>query len=109
MGTLVATGAENPEVFNPLGGRPISGGHDMATPTPDGPNGNGNGTGEPDSTVSVGMRDNVFDPSTLRVKGGTTVAFELSNDGKVPHNMRIADSGGSYDSNASVVSRPEII
>jgi plastocyanin len=91
VGTLVATGAANPEVFNPLGDRPGSGGHDMATPTPDGSNGNGNGTDEPDGTVSVGMGDNFFTPAKLTVKASTTVAFELTNQ-EGPHNMRIADS-----------------
>ncbi|MEX1104220.1 MAG: cupredoxin domain-containing protein, partial [Dehalococcoidia bacterium] len=111
VGTLVATGADNFDVFNPLGDRPGSSGHDME-PTPPPANGNGSddsGSEEPDATITVAMKDNLFDPSSLMVKAGNTVAFDLQNQGKVPHNMRIADSRGSYDSNASVVSRPEII
>jgi nitrite reductase (NO-forming) len=115
VGTLVATGDDNFDVFNPMGDKPGGGGHDM-NPTPPPANGdngsngdNGDGSEAPDETVVVTMTDNRFTPSAITVKAGTTVAFELPNQGKVPHNMRIADEDGDYDSDDSVVSKPDII
>jgi nitrite reductase (NO-forming) len=114
VGTLVATGAANHDVFRPLGTDTNVDGHDMgseSTPPANGDNGDGNGdeAEEPVTTITLSMSDNVFRPTTATVKAGTTVAFDLPNEGKVPHNMRIADSKGSYDSKESVVSRPELI
>ncbi len=59
--------------------------------------------------IAVKMRDNSFDPAAITVKSGTRITFELTNVGKLVHNMRIAPPNGNYDSPQAVVSVPELI
>ncbi len=108
LGTLTVTGEEDPAVFK-AGGASAASGHDMtpaagaSTPAPtSAPSG-------PATTVKVSMKDNFFEPKDISVNAGSTVTFELTNAGKAIHNMRIADSRGSYTSRESVVSDPELI
>lgn len=51
-------------------------------------------TGAADAqTVTVGMTDKLaFTPSTVNAKVGT-VTFEVSNTGKIPHNLHFEDDG----------------
>ncbi|MEP7215463.1 MAG: cupredoxin domain-containing protein, partial [Anaerolineaceae bacterium] len=55
------------------------------------------------------MSDNVFGTKTFTLSIGQPVTFNLVNNGKVVHNMRIADAKGSYDSSQSAVSVPELV
>ena len=44
------------------------------------------GAAEPDTAVTVAMRDNRFDPARTTVERGTTVRWV--NEGQMPHNTR---------------------
>jgi nitrite reductase (NO-forming) len=110
VGTLHVTGDNNPDVFNVSGGSAAiaaASGHDMTpvSPTPaaaasEAPAGD---------AVALTLTDNVFTPKAVTVKAGSTVVFNLTNAGKVIHNMRIAPADGNFESNSSVVSTPDTI
>ena len=122
VGTLHVTGPEDPSIFKSLSG--VTGaaatGHDMgtmtpaATATPATPAATATAT-KPAATAApadankVVMKDNLFEPKELTAKVGDTITYSVPNEGKVPHNMRIADAKGSYESKESVVTSPEII
>ena len=55
------------------------------------------------------MKDNLFAQTSYTVKAGQKVTFDLTNDGKLPHNMRIAQADGNFDGPKSVVADPELI
>ena len=55
------------------------------------------------------MKDNLFAQVNYSARAGQKVTFDVSNDGKVPHNMRIAQADGNYDGPNSVVTDPEIV
>lgn len=123
--TLHVTGADNPDTFKSLSGVPAdqAGGHDMSPTTPTATTTAVATTAVPTPTATasastanpvpgtenVSMKDNVFETPKLTAKLGQKIEYDITNDGKVPHNMRIADSTGSYDGNDSVVSTPEIV
>jgi nitrite reductase (NO-forming) len=126
VGTLHVEGPANPELFNSLSGVPAAqaGGHDMgtmtatataSTPAPTTaaptatPTAAATSSGGAAGATAVAMKDNVFETTTLTAKLGQKVTYDVTNDGKVPHNMRIAAADGNYDSPESVVSVPEII
>jgi plastocyanin len=48
-------------------------------------------------TFDVSMGDNFFEPKEFTVRRGQTVTFNLTNDGRAVHNMRIAGSDGRYN------------
>jgi nitrite reductase (NO-forming) len=101
LGILRVTGEDDPDVFRPFAGAPSGDGHE---PEPD-----DGEEPEPGGENEVSMQDNTFEPMEIFVTAGETVTFTLVNDGRVPHNMRIADANGDYDSDDSVVSEPELI
>jgi plastocyanin len=49
---------------------------------------NGDNGGGEAQTITVSMKDNLFDPKDITVEEGT-VTFELKNDGAAIHNMHI--------------------
>jgi len=57
------------------------------TPSPD-----GDGAGP----IAVTMNDNSFDPEEVTVSAGSTVTFDITNDGGAIHNMHIAGPDGDY-------------
>src|SRR4029450_8527562 len=63
-----------------------------ASPTP------GGSTSAPASPggLAVTVHDNRFDPDAITVQAGSTATIQITNDGKSPHNMHIAGSGGDY-------------
>jgi nitrite reductase (NO-forming) len=128
VGTLHVTGPDNPEMFKSLSGvtGAQAGGHDMsgmtpvatattppaaattAAPSPTATTPAGTAPANGDSN-KVAMKDNVFETPTLTAKLGQKIVYNVTNDGKVPHNMRIAAADGNFDSPESVVSAPEIV
>jgi plastocyanin len=69
-----------------------------ASPTPE-DNGGPDGTPPPDDgegPIEIVLGDNFFDPDDLTVQGGSTVAFDLTNEGRAIHNMHIAGPDGEY-------------
>jgi plastocyanin len=48
-------------------------------------------------TFDVSMGDNFFEPKEFTVGRGQTVTFNLTNDGRAVHNMRIAGRDGRYN------------
>ena len=42
------------------------------------------------------MRDNSFDPDELTVRAGSTVTFDITNEGRAIHNLHLAGPGGDY-------------
>lgn len=120
VGTLHVEGAADRKTFRSLSGvgGAAAGGHDMPTGTPapgtaatKTPAGSA-AVGTPvasSGNLQVSMKDNFFAPTSYTATVGQTAKFDLSNDGKLPHNMRIAQADGSFDGPKSVVSEPEII
>ena len=59
-------------------------------------------TGSPGASPSPGgppqvtMQDNSFDPDEITVPAGSTVTFDITNDGSAIHNMHIAGPDGDY-------------
>lgn len=69
---------------------------DGGTPTPGG------------DTFAVSMGDNFFDPDTFTVAAGSSVTFDISNDGQAIHNMRVDGGDGEYNSDDDTVSDPDL-
>ncbi|KKL74485.1 hypothetical protein LCGC14_2064430 [marine sediment metagenome] len=70
------------------------------------------------ATFDVSLGDELTDTDTLRsfftpneftVAAGQEVTFNLSNDGTVPHNMRIAGPDGEYMTDDDTLVDPEIL
>ena len=59
---------------------------DGSTPSPDGGGG----------PIAVTMNDNSFDPEEITVSAGSTVTFDITNDGGAIHNMHSAGPDGDY-------------
>jgi plastocyanin len=108
LGILHVTGEANPDVFQDLG---------AATPPPttepaETPAGATAAASTPatepaDEAIAIDLKDNVFEPKELTVSAGANVTFTLDNLGTLPHNMHIANAGGSFD--GGDVSAPELI
>jgi plastocyanin len=64
-----------------------------AEPTDDGDGSPAPGDGE----IAMVMGDNFFDPEEVSVPAGTTVTFNLVNEGRATHNMHIQGENGEYD------------
>jgi plastocyanin len=73
----------------------------------DGDDDDGGGGGE--ETFDVTMTDNLFEPAEFTVAPGTTVTFNLTNEGAAIHNMRIAGADGDYNSDDDAVSDPDLV
>jgi len=73
-----------------------------ATATPDGTPGDG-------ETIAMSMGDNFFDPEEVTASPGSTVTFDITNDGGSIHNMRVAGADGDYDSEDDAVSDSDAI
>jgi plastocyanin len=54
------------------------------------------GSPTPGAGVEVVMRDNSFEPDEMTVQAGTTVTFEITNEGRALHSMHIAGQSGDY-------------
>jgi nitrite reductase (NO-forming) len=129
VGTLHVDGPENPSLFKSLSGvtGAAAGGHDMGTtapattatataaattavptasPTAAATTAPANGA---TGAVAFSMKDNTFPVSKLTAKVGEKLTLNITNEGAVPHNVRIAGADGKYDAKDSVVSSPEII
>jgi plastocyanin len=60
-------------------------------------------------TIDVTIADFSFTPSEDTVAAGSTVAFNLTNDGAALHNMRIAGADGEFETDDDAVSDPDTI
>jgi plastocyanin len=60
---------------------------DGASPSPD-----ADGAGP----IALIMKDNSFDPNEITVSGGSSVTFDITNDGSAIHNMHIAGPDGDF-------------
>ncbi len=121
VGTLHADGAANPDVFDAGVAGLAAGSHDMgvATPAPAttpvatatvAPAGASSPTAAaPANTVALTLTDNAFSQRAITVAAGSKVTFQLSNQGKVPHNMQIAGADGNFAGKSTVNSSPELI
>jgi plastocyanin len=69
------------------------------------PAGNGDG-GE--VTFDVSMGDNFYEPNEFTVDPGTTITFNLTNDGTAIHNMRVAGADNEYNTDDDAVSDPDL-
>jgi plastocyanin len=58
---------------------------------------------------AVTMTDNKFAPGDFTVPAGSSVTFNLTNDGAAIHNMRIAGDDGEYNSDDDAVSDPDLV
>ncbi len=68
-----------------------------------------------DGNFNVSMNDdgaagnNRFEPNEFTVSAGQQVTFNLTNDGTLPHNMRVDGGDGSYFTDDDTVSDSEVI
>lgn len=116
-GILHVTGDGDASIFNPLGPA-TSVGSASPTPTTAAPSATATPasptaapasptaaattpSGSAAQTIKLVMKDNLFEPAKLTVAPGQHITFELVNDGKVPHNLGIADKDGNYGDVAS--------
>ena len=60
-------------------------------------------------TIGVSLRDNFFEPKDIALQTGQTLTFDLTNDGALPHNMRIAGPDGKYNTGDDTVSSPDVV
>jgi nitrite reductase (NO-forming) len=104
LGILRVTGEDDPQVFRPFEGAPAGDGHDAGGDEEEPPD-----VEVPEGATLVAMHDNSFEPDRITVAAGERVTFALVNEGRLPHNMRIADENGDYDTDDSVVSDPDLI
>lgn len=120
VGTLHADGPANPDVFDAGAAGAAASSHDMGvmTPTPATPMpaptassaaASSPTASSPSNAAALTLTDNAFSQRAITVAAGTKVTFQLSNQGKVPHNMQIAPADGNFDSKSTVNSSPELI
>jgi plastocyanin len=76
-----------------------------ATETDDGNGGNGGG----EETFDVSMGDNFFEPNEFTVAPGSTLTFNLTNDGTAIHNMRIFGEDNESGNDDDAVSDPDLV
>jgi mono/diheme cytochrome c family protein/plastocyanin len=67
-----------------------------------------------DGSAAVTMGDNFFDSGgnqnpTFKVAVGSTVTFNLANDGSAPHNMNIAGPDSEFETDDDAISDPDLI
>jgi plastocyanin len=60
-------------------------------------------------SFDVTLTDNKFDPAEFTVPPGSSVTFNLTNNGAAMHNMRIAGEDGKYNSDDDAVSDPDLV
>lgn len=121
VGTLHVDGPANPDVFDAGTAGAAASSHDMgvmtptpaATPSPvaatTSPAASSPTAASSANTVALTLTDNAFSQRAITVAAGTKVTFQLSNQGKVPHNMQIAPADGNFASKSTVNSSPELI
>ena len=120
VGTLHVEGGQNPDVFGlaeePSGSatsQPMpQGDHSFPTELTATPAATSPATPAPAAAagaIQVTMRDNLFEAKEIPVQPGQKVTFDLTNDGVVPHNMRIAGPDGKYNTADDTVSSPDIV
>lgn len=116
MGILHVTGPADPGTFNPLGITGASPGGETSTATatatepPAAPT--VTSTAPPATatqqsgvtSVTMIMKDFSFSPDTLTVSPGERIAFDLQNQGVVPHNLSFADASGNFASTGATAS-----
>jgi plastocyanin len=71
------------------------GGSELGPPTP-GPGG--------ETVIRIEMRNNSFSPSALTVRAGKDYLFELRNEDREAHDMRIAGIDDEYETEDDIVS-----
>jgi nitrite reductase (NO-forming) len=120
VGTLHVEGREDHDVFGPAGEAPGSG-TSQSTPMPDHtfpteltatPAATPGATSTPAAAggaIEVSMGDSFFAPKEITVHPGQTLTFDLTNDGALPHNMRIAGPDGEYNTGDDIVSSPDVV
>ncbi len=116
VGTLHADGPADPDVYRALGAA-AAGSHDMgvssSTPsvaaTPTQAATKPSPAAPAPKEVKLALTDNAFSQKEITIAAGSKVTFQLDNEGKVPHNMQVANSSGSFDGKDVVNSSPEII
>ena len=62
-----------------------------------------------DELIGTDTLRSFFTPKEFTVAPGQKVTFNLSNDGTVPHNMRIAGPDGEYMTDDDTLVDPEIL
>jgi plastocyanin len=113
VGTLSAGGAVDTSIFDASGvSAAAASSHDMGVATPAGGTAPTQASSSAPATSSGGvvkltLKDNLFDPNEVILKPGEKVTFQLTNDGKAIHNMRIADSSGNFLTKEAVMSAPD--
>ena len=75
-----------------------------ATATTDGDGGDGG-----EETFDVSMGDNFYEPNEFIVAPGTTLTFNLTNDGTAIHNMRTAGADNEFGNDDDSVSDPDLV
>jgi nitrite reductase (NO-forming) len=113
VGTLSAGGAVDTSIFDASGvSAAAASSHDMGVATPAGGTAPTQASSSAPATSSGGvvkltLKDNLFDPNEVILKPGEKVTFQLTNEGKAIHNMRIADSSGNFLTKEAVMSAPD--
>jgi nitrite reductase (NO-forming) len=117
VGTLHVEGRDNPEVFG-LAEEPSGVDAAESTPMPDHtfpteltptPEPTAPTPETADGAIRVSMGDSFFAPNEIAVQPGETVTFDLTNDGALPHNMRIAGPDGEFNTGDDTVSSPDVL
>lgn len=98
-GAFMAT-SDDGEELPPNGGN----GEPTATPADGGTPPPANG-----DTFDVSMGDNFFEPDEFTVSAGSTITFNLTNDGVAIHNMRISGEDNEYTTGDDAVSDPDVV
>ena len=85
------------------------GGDDDETAAATTPADNGNGGDGGEETFDVSMGDNFFEANEFTVAPGTTLTFNLTNDGTAIHNMRTAGADNEFGTDDDAVSDPDLV
>lgn len=96
---------QDPSAPQAAGTLAVAGEPVQPTPTP------AEGTPEPspepvDVTLDVAMGDNVFQPNQLEVPAGQRFRINLTNNGELIHNLRIAGVDNAFETADDLVSTP---
>lgn len=91
------------------GGDDDDGGGDDESAAATTPAGTGNGGGGGEETFEVSMGDNFFEANEFTVAPGTTLTFNLTNDGTAIHNMRTAGADNEFGNDDDAVSDPDLV
>jgi len=93
---------QDPSAPNASGTLAVAGEPVTETPEP-----GADGSQPVDVTLTVMMGDSFFEPTELEVEAGQTFRINLTNNGELVHNLRIAGVDNTYDTGDDLVSTPE--